>query len=446
MTTELQRLIAENKETRYSRLNLQGLHLTGNEPELLELVDCTWLTDADFSDNDITNIAFVMPLFAMNNMSCIDLSNNQISDLSPLSSLSGSSKEFEITLRLRMNVIEDVAPLKGVKLLDNLYLDDNRIKDISPLKDEEYGTFSVENNLIDSISVEVPKVMDHFRFKGNPVLERMLHLLRSSRYNDNNENRGWHEIRLQTVDQTPDDIFPYNEMNACLDILAQDDGYAAANTKEKRLQSRIMKNKQKRNPELDLSGLELTGNEPELLELSEFTWVKEFDFGHNRISNFAFALPLFALENISWMRFNNNGISDLLPFASLADSRKKYPLTLSLQWNQIEDVSPLKGVKVDSLILGYNRIKDISALKDEEYNWFSVENNLIEDITLDVPKALDMFRCSDNPALKKMKKLLNRKVKLEFVIREKDSMRRSEMYPYDDVKKCLEILKERGEL
>ncbi|TAE26131.1 MAG: leucine-rich repeat domain-containing protein [Candidatus Kapaibacterium sp.] len=442
MTTELQRRIAENKETRDSWLNLQGLHLTGNEPELLELADCIWLTDADFSDNDITNIAFVMPLFAMKNISSIDLRNNQISDLSPLSSLADSSKECEITLWLDGNVIEDVAPLQGVKLLDSLYLDNNRIKDLSPLKDEEYGTFSVENNLIDSISVEVPKVMDHFRFKGNPVLERMLHLLQVNRYDDHS----WFGIRLQTEDQIPDDIFPYNEMNACLDILAQGDGYAAANTKEKRLQSRIMKNKQKRNPELDLSRLELTGNEPELLELSECTWLKEFDFGHNRITNFAFALPLFALENISWMRFNNNRISDLSPFASLADSRKKYPLTLSLQWNQIEDVSPLKGVKVESLMLGYNRIKDISALKDEEYGWFSVDNNLIEDITLDVPKANLAFRLRDNPVLTKMKKLLNRKVKLEFVIREKDSMQRSEMYPYDDVKKCLEILKERGEL
>lgn len=446
MPTELQRRIAENKETRDSWLKLQGLGLTGNEPELLELADCTWLTDVNFSDNNITNIAFVIPLFAMNNMSYIDLSNNRISDLAHLASLADSSKEFEITLRLEGNLIEDVSPLKGVKLLDSLYLDDNRIKDVSPLKDEEYCTFSVENNLIDVITLAVPKVMDHFRFKGNPVLERMLHLLRSSRYNDNNENRGWHEIRLQTVDQIPDDIFPYNEMNACLDILAQGDGYAGANTKENRLQSRIMKNKQKRNSELDLSRLELTGDEPELLELSECTWVKEFDFSFNRITNFAFALPLFAIENISWIHFSHNRISDLSPFATLADSHKKYPLTLALQFNEIEDVSPLKGVKVESLMLGYNLIKDLSALKDEEYSWFSVENNLIEIITLDVPKARDTFKFSGNPALEKMKKLLNRKVKLEFVIREKNSMQRCEMYPYEDMKKCLEILKQQGEL
>lgn len=76
MTTELQRRIAENKETGKSWLNLLGLHLTGNEPELLELTDSTWLTNIDFSNNDITNIAFVIPLFAMNNMYSIDLRNN----------------------------------------------------------------------------------------------------------------------------------------------------------------------------------------------------------------------------------------------------------------------------------------------------------------------------------------------------------------------------------
>lgn len=216
MPTELQRRIAENKETRDTYLKLQGLHLTGNEPELLELADCTWLTDAYFSDNDITNIAFVIPLFAMNNMSSIDLNNNRISDLAPLASLADSSKELEITLRLEGNLIEDVAPLKGVKLLDNLYLNDNRIKDVSPLKDEEYFIFSVENNLIDVITLDVPKVMDHFRFKGNPVLERMSNLLGSR------IGKGvWIAIRLQTVDQIPDDIYPYAEVRECLEILKQ---------------------------------------------------------------------------------------------------------------------------------------------------------------------------------------------------------------------------------
>lgn len=215
MTTELQRRIAENKETGKSWLNLQGLHLTGNEPELLELTDSTWLTNIDFSNNDITNIAFVIPLFAMNNMYSIDLRNNRISDLSPLSSLSSSSEEYRITLWFNRNVIEDVAPLKGVKL-DSLYLDDNRIKDISPLKDEEYCTFSVKNNLIDTLTLEVPRVMDHFRFEGNPVLERMSNIL-GSRIGEG----VWVAIRLQTIDQTPDDIYPYAEVRECLEILKQ---------------------------------------------------------------------------------------------------------------------------------------------------------------------------------------------------------------------------------
>ena len=60
----------------------------------------------------------------------LDLSGNEISDLSPLKGL----KNLE-WLILYNNKITDISPLKGLTKVWSLYLSDNEISDISPLKE-----------------------------------------------------------------------------------------------------------------------------------------------------------------------------------------------------------------------------------------------------------------------------------------------------------------------
>ncbi|MCU0425759.1 MAG: leucine-rich repeat domain-containing protein [Candidatus Kapabacteria bacterium] len=200
MTTELQRRIAENKQTQATDLNLENLDITGFEPELLELADFKWLEDLDLSNNRITDISFLKPLFDLKDLGYVFLNNNLIEDLTPLSSYKDNSEDGEY---------RDYPYW-------SLYLNNNRIKDLSPLKGKAFSTFSVENNLIDTITLDVPYADDHFRFAGNPVLERMSNLL-GSRIGEG----VWVAIRLQTIDQIPDDIYPYDEVRECLEILKQ---------------------------------------------------------------------------------------------------------------------------------------------------------------------------------------------------------------------------------
>ena len=85
----------------------------------------------------------------MVNLTDLDLDDNKISDISPLKDLINLA-----VLDLHNNEITDVSPLKDMVNLTDLDLDDNEISDISPLKDMTNLTvLDLDGNQISNVSV-----------------------------------------------------------------------------------------------------------------------------------------------------------------------------------------------------------------------------------------------------------------------------------------------------
>jgi len=88
----------------------------------------TSLTSLSISSRELNNEDIVL-LRYMVNLSGLYLTNNQISDLTPLSSL-----ENLVSLGLGRNHISDIAPLSELTNLNVLWLWSNQISDITPLE------------------------------------------------------------------------------------------------------------------------------------------------------------------------------------------------------------------------------------------------------------------------------------------------------------------------
>ena len=113
--------------TKESILNLRIL-----QGERLGIVNLTGLEYAKkldsifLSNNQISDIS---PLQNLTSLQTLSLNNNQISDISPLQNL--TSLMF---LQLFHNQISDISPLQNLTSLKNLNLEDNQISDVSPLQ------------------------------------------------------------------------------------------------------------------------------------------------------------------------------------------------------------------------------------------------------------------------------------------------------------------------
>ena len=144
MSELAQKLIAENKRTKATFLDLGKCGLTEVPAEVRELV---WLLGLSLSDewferdgglwqrkksantgdpnNGFTDIG---PLAGLSSLATLDLSSTQVSDLTPLAGLSSLA-----TLDLSGTKVSDLSPLAGLSSLATLDLSRTQVSDLSPL-------------------------------------------------------------------------------------------------------------------------------------------------------------------------------------------------------------------------------------------------------------------------------------------------------------------------
>jgi Leucine-rich repeat (LRR) protein len=137
--------------------NLELLSLNGNQVDnisaLSHLTNVNYLYLADNEISDITSLSNLVNLgkhtfFSIPPSEDLDLSNNQINDISPLSRLTGL--EWVV---LDDNNISDITPLSNLTNLTKLSLSDNQIRDISPLANlTNLVMLHLTNNQIDDIT------------------------------------------------------------------------------------------------------------------------------------------------------------------------------------------------------------------------------------------------------------------------------------------------------
>ncbi|MEG5112886.1 leucine-rich repeat domain-containing protein, partial [Microcoleus sp. A2-C5] len=107
--------------------NLTSLHLHNNQiSDITPLQSLTNLTSLHLHNNQISDIT---PLQSLTNLTYLYLYNNQILDITPLQSLTNLTD-----LHLHNNQISDITPLQSLTNLTHLYLYNNQILDITPLQ------------------------------------------------------------------------------------------------------------------------------------------------------------------------------------------------------------------------------------------------------------------------------------------------------------------------
>lgn len=168
---DLANLIDEIKElSNLIRLDLSGNQLTDITP----LSQLTSLTELNIYDNQISDLN---PLSTLNGLTVLVLNLNQISDLDPLSQLTNLTK-----LYLYNNQISDLEPLSQLRNLIQLDLDLNEISDLDPISQLTNLThLDLSNNQISNLSPisQLPNLTE-LNLSGNFSLNVPLEILEDS--------------------------------------------------------------------------------------------------------------------------------------------------------------------------------------------------------------------------------------------------------------------------
>ncbi len=134
-------LIKKEKKEKTGALDLSDKGLMKIPKALSEL---RYLTSLDLSGNEISDVS---PLQVLNSLTFLNLGNNKIRDFSHLENLINLN-----TLALNNNKIEDIGFLEKLISLKGLALDGNHIEDIRPLENLSQLTYlGISDNLIKNI-------------------------------------------------------------------------------------------------------------------------------------------------------------------------------------------------------------------------------------------------------------------------------------------------------
>ena len=166
-----------------TELDLGNNQITDVSP----LCSLTNLTSLFLWDNQITDVS---PLSSLTNLTELSLGNNQITDVSSLSSLTnlrllslGNNQITDVSplcsltnltsLVLNDNQITDVSPLCSLTNLTSLVLNDNQITDVSPLSSLTNLTWlSLTNNQITDVSpLSSLTNLTELKLENNPVAQ-----------------------------------------------------------------------------------------------------------------------------------------------------------------------------------------------------------------------------------------------------------------------------------
>ena len=224
-------------------VNLEDLTLTNNlVSDLSPITRLTKLRHIGLEENQVANLS---PLKGLTNMEELHLGNNLITDLSPLEGL--------INLRgisLHHNAISDLSPLAGLTRLEWIGMSHNPLADLTPLS----GLTSLHN----------------FHGWGTPV------------------------VNLAAIAKLP----KLREISVCGGDISDISALADAKS---------------------LKELYLPGNNvSDLSPLKGLTGLTRLNFTHNGVSDLS---PLEGLSNLTWIDLRDNEISDVSSLAELDNLR-----------------------------------------------------------------------------------------------------------------------------
>lgn len=314
----------------------------------------TGLKTLNLGNNEIVDLE---PLSKLINLKSLDLGENEISNIEPLSNLSMLNK-----LSLNKNHIEDISPLSNLINLEILYLEENRIKDISPLSNLiELNRLYLNDNIIENINIL-------------PGFKNLIYVDIHNNYLDLSEGS---EVILI--------INKLKKQNCKISYLQQKDKNEIENViyfADSDFEEDIRKIINKPSGEIyisdveEITSLEVRGMDISFIDgIQHFTNLKECNLEVQFISDIT---PLSNLTKLTDLNLRGNEISNIEPLSKLVNL-----INLNLDMNQITDIGSLKDLSnLEIINLSNNSIKDITSLA-ELYNLNSIElyNNRIADLS-----------------------------------------------------------------
>ncbi len=277
----------------------------------------------------LNQISDITPLRNLKKLTVLDLHRNRnISNVSPLKDLTNLT-----WLSLRGNIILDMSPLKDLTNLTYLHVAYNRITDVSPFKSLTNLTF---------LDIEVNMVSDLMPLSG---LTNLTYLdFDSTRVSDLSPLISMTKLNeLDASDNLITDITPLKYLTKLTYLDLDDNQISDISVLSKLTKLRT----------LDLDDNQIYDISP-LENLTGLTWL---DIDHSRITDVS---PLKNMVFLEYLDLNDNIVSDLMPLKNLINLTE-----LDLDGNNISDISPLSGMtKLKILDLHGNKITDISPLKN----------------------------------------------------------------------------------
>ena len=283
------------------------------------------------------------------NLNIANLSNNNISDLTPLKDMTSFQR-----LVLTSNTISDVSPLAGLTDLIQLYLARNPISNISSLETlTKMRLLTLDRTDISDISV-LSNYSNLGFFSGSNMgfssLEPLRDLnelyslrIRNNPFADLEPLRGKPKLRIIDVAGTSvRDVNPLGTLPELSHL------FLFSNTIDTSTVTSL-------SSATNLEYLHMGGTGLNNLEfVRPLTNLTELIVYSNNISDLS---PVAGLSNLEMLHFQLNQVSDISPVASLSNLKYFYALT-----NRISDLSPLASLPLDRITLGGNLISDIGPL------------------------------------------------------------------------------------
>ena len=299
----------------------------------------TWL---DLRDNSIADLT---PLSGLPALTDLYLSENPISDLTPLSGLTRLTRLYLDGIKAT-----DLAPLSGLAGLSVLHFHNHAITDVSPLS----GLTSLTTLNLGSSGIASATPLS-----GLTNLTTLS--LAGTAISDLAPLSSLTNLTTLVLRTGARDLTPLSNLTNLATLMLDNNAITSLAGL-----SRLT----------NLRGLYLRSNAiTDLTLLSGLTNLTELYLGNNAISD---ARPLSSLTSLTELSLSNNAVTNLTPLSGLTNLR-----TLSLGRNEITDVSPLTGLtNLTGLSLSENAITNLAPLVGlTNLTRVGLSSNAIADLT-----------------------------------------------------------------
>jgi len=303
------------------------MHLNLSYNNISDLTPLSTLTNLRNLHLCNNQISCILPLAYLHNIYQLNMGNNRISDISPLTGF-----HFRI-LHLHNNLISDLSPfseISGRKM--HLGLADNRVTDLSPLAGLDLASLSLNNyttnyNQVNDISVlaGMNNLLNFFAL--NNQISDISVLIELNKLNYPSINLNGNPVPPHQLEQliASRNQHPANTPRGCFRLTFENRGITDARLVEMIDNGEIPRN------------------------------IRNLTLCYNYISDLT---PLTRLPYLSTLWISGNSFSDLTPLASLI-----HLYDLNLGNYHISDISPLVQLNLQQLQLWNTMVSDISALR-----------------------------------------------------------------------------------